>query len=104
MFGSGGYFENGSFAASARISRALQIMMSHLKGSSRAKAARRADSLTSLRTMNVPTAPMFTTSNFASFLAMAAGWQRFALPTLTARRNTTDGIEQSKEEELRIRK
>jgi hypothetical protein len=53
-------------------------------------AERSVDSLTSLRTTNVPTAPMLTTSNLASSLAIAAGRQRFAPPTLTARRKTTE--------------
>jgi hypothetical protein len=74
------------------ISRAGQIMISHLNGSFFAIAARRADSLTSLRTTNVPTAPMLTTPSFDNCLAIAAGWQRFALPTFTPRRNTTELI------------
>lgn len=74
------------------MSRAGQIMISHLNGNFRTNAARRTDSLTSLRTTKVPTAPMLTTPNFASCLAMSAGRHRFALPTFTARRNTTQGI------------
>ena len=55
-----------------RIAFAGQIVISHLNGNFRAIAARRAVSLTSSRTTNVPTAPMFTTPNFANCLAMAA--------------------------------
>src|SRR5256885_4400686 len=91
-FGPDGSFANGSFAASFRRSRAGQIMISILNGSWRAIAARRVDSLTSLHTTNVPTAPMFTTSNLASFFAISAGRQRFAVPTFTARRKTTEGM------------
>jgi hypothetical protein len=67
-------------------------MISHLKGRVRAIAVRKADSLTSSLTTNVPTAPMLTTPNLANCFAMAAGWHRLALPTFTARRNTTEGI------------
>jgi hypothetical protein len=55
------------------MSRAGQIMISHLNGSFRANAARRADSLTSARTTNVPTAPILTTPNFDSCFAISAG-------------------------------
>jgi hypothetical protein len=71
-------------------------MISHLNGSFRASAARRADSLTFSRTTNVPTAPMFTTPNFANCFAISAGWHRLLPPTFTARRNTTEGTEESK--------
>jgi hypothetical protein len=74
------------------MSRAGQIMISHLKGNFFAIAARSAASLTSSRTTNVPTAPMLTTPNLANCLAIAAGWHRLAPPTLTARRNTTQRI------------
>src|SRR4051812_30886766 len=70
-------------------------MMSILNGNLRAMAARSVDSLTSLRTTKVPTAPMLTTSNFASSLAIAAGRQRLAPPTFTARRKTTQLIQRS---------
>src|SRR6266404_5406411 len=83
---------NGSFDASLMTSRAGQIMISHLNGNFRTSAARRIDSLTSLRTTNVPTAPMLTTPNLASCLAISAGWHRLALPTFTARRKTTEAI------------
>src|SRR5262249_32952297 len=71
------------------MSRAGQIMISHLKGNFFAIAARRTDSFTSSRTTNVPTAPMLMIPNLPNCLAMAAGWHRFAPPTFTARRNTT---------------
>src|SRR5437588_12136312 len=90
MLGSDGCRANGSFEVSLMRSRAGQIMISHLNGSLRAIAARRTDSLTSLRTTNVPTAPMLITPKTASSLAMAAGRHRFALPTFTARRKTTE--------------
>src|SRR5438270_12758647 len=90
MFGPEGCPAKGSVAVSLRMSPAGQIMMSHLNGSLRAHAARRTDSLTSLRTTNVPTAPMLITPKTASSLAMAAGRHRFALPTFTARRKTTE--------------
>ena len=48
-------------------------MISHLNGSFFAIAARRVDSLTSLRTTNVPTAPMLTTPNFDNCFAISAG-------------------------------
>ena len=64
-------------------------MISHLNGNFFAIAARRADSLAFSRTMNVPTAPMLITPSFDNWVAIAAGWQRFALPTFTPRRNTT---------------
>ena len=67
------------------------LMISHLNANFFAIAARSVDSLTSLRTTNVPTAPMLTTSNFANCFAINAGWHRFAVPTLTARRKTTEG-------------
>src|SRR6266702_2101915 len=98
MFGPEGCREDGSFDArhresvsprrpdKTRISFAGQIMISHLNGSFLAIAARRADSLTSSRTTNVPTAPMFTKPYLANCLAIVAGLHRLALPTLTARR------------------
>jgi hypothetical protein len=67
-------------------------MISHLNGNFFAIAERRADSLTSSRTTNVPTAPMLITPSFDNRLAIIAGWQRFALPTFTPRRNTTQRI------------
>src|SRR5215475_1461971 len=69
MSGPDGCPENGSFDASFTTSRAAQIMISHLKGSLFANALRRADSVTSSRTTNVPTAPMFTTPNFDNCFA-----------------------------------
>src|ERR1043165_6530912 len=104
--GPAGSFANGSFAASFSKSPAGQIMISHLKGNLRANAARRVDSLTALRTTKVPTAPRFTTSNFESALAISAGRHRFAVPTFTARRKTTEatGKVRSKKEKLRNRK
>jgi len=72
-------------------SRAGQIMISHLNGSFLAIAARSVDSLTSLGTTKVPTAPILTTPNCANSFAISAGWHRFVPPTLTARRNTTEG-------------
>src|SRR5437660_10634134 len=92
MLGPDGCRENGSFDVSLMMSRAGQIMISHLNGNLRTSAARRTDSLTFSRTTNVPTAPMLMTSNFANCLAMSAGWQRFVPPTFTARRNTTEGM------------
>jgi hypothetical protein len=74
------------------MSRAGQIMISHLNGNFFANAERRADSLTSLRTTNVPTAPMLITPSLDNWFAITAGWQRFALPTFTPRRNTTQRI------------
>ena len=88
MLGSDGCRANGFFDVSLMMSRAGQIMISHLNGNFRANAARRADSLTFLRTTNVPTAPMLTTPNLASCLASSAGRHRLAPPTFTARRNT----------------
>src|SRR4029077_2713867 len=73
MFSSWGCRSNGFFDVSLMMSRAGQIMISHLNGNFRANAARRVDSFTSSRTTNVPTAPILTTPNFASCLAMAAG-------------------------------
>src|SRR2546430_13394284 len=73
MSGPDGCRENGFFDVSLMMARDGQIMISHLNGNFRANAARRVDSLTSSRTTNVPTAPIFTTPNFASCLAMAAG-------------------------------
>ena len=64
-------------------------MISHLNGNLFAIAERRADSVTSSWTTNVPTAPMLITPSFDNWVAIAAGWQRFALPTFTPRRNTT---------------
>jgi hypothetical protein len=92
MSGPDGWRENGSFEASLMMSRAGQIMISHLNGNFFPIAARRVDSLTSSRTTNVPTAPMLTTPNFGNCLAMTAGWHRFVPPTFTARRKTTQGI------------
>src|SRR5262245_21795047 len=83
---------NGSFDASLMMSRAEQIMISHLNGNFFAIAARRADSVTSFRTTSVPTAPMLITPNLDKSLAITEGWQRFALPTFTPRRNTTQRI------------
>src|SRR6266480_1614989 len=92
MLGPAGCRKKGSFDASLMRSRAGQIMISDLNGSFFAIAVRRVDSLTFSRTTKVPTAPMFMTPNFANCLAMTVGWHRLALPTLTARRNTTQGI------------
>src|SRR5207247_54396 len=75
-FGPEGCHENGSFDASLITSRAGQIMISHLNGNFRAIAARRADSLTSSRTTNVPTAPILTISNLANCFPMSPGWDR----------------------------
>src|SRR5438552_11969328 len=85
-------FENGCVEASLTMSRAGQIMISHLNGNFRESAARKVDSLTSLRTTKVPTAPILTTSNLANSFAIVAGRHRFAPPTLTARRKTTRPI------------
>jgi hypothetical protein len=41
---------------------------------------------------------MLTTPHFDSSFAMAAGRQRFALPTFTARRNTTEAMENQEQE------
>ena len=65
MFEPKGCRENGSFDASLMMSRAGQIMISHLNDNFLANALRRTDSLTSSRTTNVPTAPMLMTSNSA---------------------------------------
>src|SRR5205085_1337642 len=73
MFGPEGCRENGSFDTSLRMSRAGQIMISHLNGSFRASAARRVDSDMSAPTTNVPTAPMLTMSNLASCFAIDQG-------------------------------
>ena len=73
IFGPKGCRENESFDASLITSRAGQIMISHLNSSFLAIAARRADSLTSSRTTNVPTAPMLRTPNLANCLAIKAG-------------------------------
>jgi hypothetical protein len=54
-------------------SRAGQIMISDLNGNFLAIAARSDDSLTFLRTTNVPTAPMFTTPNLDNCFAIDAG-------------------------------
>src|SRR3984893_15884323 len=89
----GGSCENGSFDVSLIMSRAGQIMISHLNGNFPANAARRTDSLTFSRTTNVPTAPMLTTPNLASCFAISAGWHRLVPPTFTARRNTTEAME-----------
>src|SRR4029450_3256589 len=88
MFSPEGCRANGFFDVSLMMSRAGQIMISHLNGNFRANAARRVDALTSSRTTNVPTAPMLMTPNLASCLASSAGWHRLAPPTFTARRNT----------------
>src|SRR5260370_17044549 len=61
MFGSEGCSANGSFKASLMMSRAGQIMISHLNGNFFAIAERRADSRTFSRTTNVPTAPILIT-------------------------------------------
>src|SRR5215475_1900401 len=98
MSGPDGCPANGSFDASLMMSCAGQIMISHLNGNFFAIAARRVDSLTFLRTTNVPTAPMLTTPNCANCLAISAGWQRLALPTFTARRKTTEGTGEYKME------
>jgi hypothetical protein len=74
------------------MSRAVQIIISHLKDNFFAIAVRRADSVKSSRTTNVPTAPMLITPSLDNWLAITAGWQRLALPTFTARRNTTQCI------------
>src|SRR5471032_2163739 len=92
MSGPEGWCANGSFDASLLMSRAGQIMISHLNGNFRAIAARRAGSLTSAPTTNVPTAPMLMISNLANCFAMIAGWHRLVPPTFTARRNTTQRI------------
>src|SRR6184192_788992 len=92
MSGPDGCRENGSFDASLMMSRAGQIMISHLNDSFLAMAVRSADSLTFSHTTNVPTAPILTTPNLASCLAINAGWHRFASPTFTARRKTTQRI------------
>src|SRR5947208_4277604 len=63
MFWSERCSENGSFEASLMMSRAGQIMISHLNGNFFAIAERRVDSLTSSRTINVPTAPMLIMPN-----------------------------------------
>jgi hypothetical protein len=73
MSGPDGCRTNGSFDASLMMSRAGQIMISHLNGNFFAIAARRADSLTSLRTTKVPTAPIFTTANLDNCFAIDAG-------------------------------
>jgi hypothetical protein len=52
----------------------------------------RADSLTSLRTTNVPTAPTLITPSLDNWLAITAGWKRFPLPTFTPRKKTTRRI------------
>jgi hypothetical protein len=67
-------------------------MISHLNGNFFAIAERKVDSLTSLRTTNVPTAPMLITPSFDNWLAIIAGRQRFPLPTLTPRKKTTRRI------------
>jgi hypothetical protein len=64
-------------------------MISHLNGSFFAIALRNVESATFSRTTNVPTAPMFTTSNFFNCVAKTAGLQRFAPPTFAPRRKTT---------------
>src|SRR5436853_4446482 len=73
MSGPEGCRENGFFDESLIRSRAGQIMISHLNGNFLAIAARRADSLTSSRTTNVPTAPMLTTPNLDNSFAIIAG-------------------------------
>src|ERR1043166_4344847 len=97
---------NGSFAVSFTTLRAGQIIISHLNGSFLAIAVRRTDSFIFARTTNVPTAPMFTTSNLDNCFASAAGLQRFAPPTFTPRRKTTQGIREvrAKKEGLESRK
>src|SRR6266576_7120845 len=73
MFGPDGCCANRSFDASLMMSRAGQIMISHLNGNLFAIATRRADSLTFSGTTNVPTAPMLTTPNLDNCLAINAG-------------------------------
>src|SRR5712691_5155751 len=90
--GPDGCRENGSLLTRSTICFARQIMISLLNGSFFAIAARREDSLTSSRTTNVPTAPMFTTPNFDNCLAIIAGRHVLVPPTLTARRKTTEDI------------
>src|ERR1051325_4954033 len=63
MFVSESSSANGSFEASLMMSRAGQIMISHLKGNCFANTLCNVDSLTFSRTTNVPTAPMLTTPN-----------------------------------------
>src|SRR5262245_23458368 len=92
IFGPEGCWPNTSFDASLITSRAWQIMISHLNGSFFAIAARKVDWLTFSRTTNVPTAPILTTPNLLSCLAIVAGRHRFAPPTFTPRRNTTQHI------------
>jgi hypothetical protein len=104
MFGPEGCRENGSFDASLMMSRAGQIMISHLNGSFRANAARKTDSLTSSRTTNVPTAPMLTMPNFANCFAISAGRHRLVPPTFTARRNTIQRIAANCNQRLRLDK
>src|SRR6202040_2373327 len=102
MSGPEGCRENGSL--SLMMSRAGQIMISHLNGNFRANAARSADSLTFSPTTNVPTAPILTMPNLANSFAISAGWHRLVLPTFTARRNTTQDTEQSENQEVRSKK
>jgi hypothetical protein len=73
MFSLEGCRANGFFDVSLIMSRAGQIMISHLNGNFLAIAARRVDSLTPSLTTNVPTAPMLITPNFVSRLAICAG-------------------------------
>src|SRR5215208_710147 len=61
MSGPDGCPEKGSFVARLMMSRAEQIMISHLNGNCFAIAARRTDSLITWRATNVPTAPMLIT-------------------------------------------
>src|ERR1700751_827817 len=96
MFGPEGCRENGSFGGSLMTSCAGQIMISHWNGNFFTSVARSTDSLTFSRTTNVPTAPMFTTSNLDGSFASAAGWHRFVPPTFTARRKATQDISEVK--------
>src|SRR5437660_6900514 len=73
MFGPDGCCANGSFDVSLMMSRAGQIMISHLNGNFFAIAMRKADARTFSRTANVPTAPMLTTPNLDNCLAINAG-------------------------------
>src|SRR4030095_2294824 len=103
MYGPYACAANGSVDVSSMMSRAEQIMISHLKDNFLAIALCRADLLTFSRTTNVPTAPMLTTPNLLSCFASSAGRQRFAPPTFTARKNTTQRIWKSPSEVIRDR-
>src|SRR5437868_7695601 len=73
IFGREGCCANGSRDASLMMSRAGQIMISHLNGNFFAIAARKLDSLTFSGTTKVPTAPTLTTPNFDNCFAISAG-------------------------------